>query len=269
MVDSIAVIISTYNAPHFLRLILDGYARKGDKNFSIYIADDGSGVETRDLIEQIAKIFPVKIQHIWHEDQGFRKARVHNIALKTVTEPYVILTDGDCIPLPNMIATHRKLAQQKILISGSRILLSQTWTKKLCMAQSLPNDNFLSYIRQRLKGHINRLLPLILPAHLSAAHKKLSGIHGCHISCFTSDLIDINGFDESFKGWGREDSDLVARLLHQGIQRKSLRGTPVLHLWHKENSRHRLQDNDALLQTCLNEKRQQAVTGIRELDIHA
>jgi len=107
---------------------------------------------------------------------------------------------------------------------------------------------------------------LFLPAHLSAVKQKLSGIHGCHISCHTKDLLHINGFDESFEGWGREDSDLVARLLHSGIQRRNLRGTPVLHLWHKENARNHLKDNDALLQACLDEKRQQSLLGIRELN---
>jgi len=265
MIESIAVILSTYNNPDFLRLVLDGYAKQTDKHFSIYIADDGSTTETRKLIEQLNKTFPVPIQHIWHEDSGFRKARVHNLALKEVHEPYVILTDGDCIPLPHMIATHRRLAQANTLISGSRILLSQAWTEQLCIQQPTLKNSMLFWIQQRLQTNINRLLPLMMPAHLSSPHKKLSGIHGCHLACFTADLLRINGFDESFEGWGREDSDLVARLLHSGVERRNLRGTPVLHLWHKENSRSNLDDNNDLLNACLNEKRQQALIGIREL----
>lgn len=265
MPDSIAVIISTYNSLNFLRLVLGGYAKQSDLHFSIYIADDGSKPDTLNLIKHIAETFPVPIQHIWHEDQGFRKARIHNLTLKKISEPYVILTDGDCIPLPNMVATHRRLAQQNIMLSGSRILLSQAWTQKVCIKEIAPENKLSSWVRHRLKGHINRLLPFITPPHLSTANKKLSGIHGCHLSCFTSDLITVNGFDESFEGWGREDSDLVARLLHSGVQRKSLRGCPVLHLWHKENSRNHLQDNDTLLQDCLDEQRQKAIIGISEL----
>lgn len=265
MVDSIAVLISTYNNPAFLRLVLDAYAQQDDKHFSIYIADDGSTKATRELIEHTAKKFPVRIHHIWHTDKGFRKARINNIALKAVKEAYVILTDGDCIPLPNMIATHRKLANANTMINGSRILLSSKWTKHLCTTRRPTENNFLSWFKHKVKGNINRILPLVIPAHLSSANQKLSGIHGCHLSCFTSNLININGFDESFEGWGREDSDLVARLLHSGIQRKNLRGTPVLHLWHKENSRDRLDNNDALLQACLDENRQRAIIGIHEL----
>lgn len=266
MVDSIAVIISTYNNPDFLRLVLDGYAKQSDNHFSIYIADDGSSEETRKLIEHTVKEFPVAIHHIWHEDKGFRKARIHNLALKGIAEPYVILTDGDCIPLPNMVATHRKLTQVKTMVSGSRILLSPEWTERLCAKQETLGSNIFGYLKHRFKGHINRILPLFMAPHLSSEKSKLSGIHGCHLACFTADLLHINGFDESFEGWGREDSDLVARLLHSGVQRRSLRGTPVLHLWHKENSRNYLKNNDALLQACLDEKRQQSLLGIHELD---
>jgi len=262
----IAVIISTYNNPNFLHLILQAYARQSEQNFSIYIADDGSTKETRSLIEHLSKDYPHAIQHIWHKDQGFRKARIHNIALQRVQEPYVIFTDGDCIPLTNMIATHRKLAQANTMISGSRILLSKSWTKHLCNTKKLPKNSLLSWLKHKYHGNINRIFPLIMPPHLSSPNQKLSGIHGCHISCHTKDLFNINGFDESFEGWGREDSDLVARLFHHGIQRRNLRGTPVLHLWHQENSRDRLNDNDALLQSCLTEKRQQAIKGIAQLD---
>ncbi len=269
MVHSTAVIISTYNNPDFLRLVLDGYAKQSYQHFSIYIADDGSNEDTRELIEHISQSFPVPIQHIWHEDQGFRKARVHNLALQQVKEDYVILTDGDCIPHPYLIETHRRLAQKNILICGSRILLSRAYTEHVCKSGSSPSFTPLHCIKKRLQGHINRIFPLFLPAHLSAANKKISGIHGCHISCHTKHLLHINGFDESFEGWGREDSDLVARLLHSGVQRKNLRGTPVLHLWHQENNRNQLENNNALLQACLDEKRQQSLLGIRELGNHS
>ncbi len=265
MIDSIAVIISTYNNPDFLRLVLDGYAKQSDTHFSVYIADDGSKEETQELIQLTLKTFPTPIHHIWHKDQGFRKARVHNLALQQVKEDYTILTDGDCIPHTHLIATHRRFAQKETLICGSRILLSRTYTQHLCQSKNIPSFTAFHCIKNRLKRHINRIFPLFLPTHLSAPNQKLSGIHGCHISCHTKHLLHINGFDESFEGWGREDSDLVARLLHSGVQRRNLRGTPVLHLWHKENSRNSLNDNDALLQACLDEKRQQSLLGIREL----
>ena len=268
---SLAVVISTYNAPDFLHLTLEGYRKQSDLNFSIYIADDGSKKETTELIQQFQKTFPVPIQHISQTDNGFRKARVHNKVIARIKEPYTLLTDGDCIPLPGLVASHRRFSGDRYFISGSRILLSQPWTVQLCHTGQLTTDqSALSWFRQRLAGNINRLIPLLIPARLGSASEKLAGIRGCHLSCPTSALIQINGFDEAFEGWGREDSDLTARLMHAGFKRRNLRGLPVLHLWHEEFSRHRLEENDEMLQTCLDEKRIEAVCGLRQLgDTHA
>ena len=117
---------------------------------------------------------------------------------------------------------------------------------------------------RRVQGDINRLLPLILPRAISSPSTKLEGIRGCHLLCPTEALHRINGFDESFEGWGREDSDLTARLLHAGLKRRNLRGEPVLHLWHHESSRERLAANDGMLQQCIDEQRIRAICGIAE-----
>lgn len=264
----LAVVISTYNAPNFLRLTLEGYRQQSDTGFVIYIADDGSTDETKILIDQFRQNFPVPIHHIWQPDNGFRKARIHNRVIARIGEQHTLLTDGDCIPLPGLVAAHRRFASGQFFISGSRILLSQEWTTELCARGSsfATTHSTAWWLQQRIKGHINRLLPMLLPPALSAASIQLAGIRGCHLCCPTAALRQINGFDESFEGWGREDSDLTARLLHAGLKRRNLRGTPVLHLWHKEFSRQQLIDNDALLQTCLDEKRIEARCGLKQLE---
>lgn len=268
MVDSIAVIISTYNNPAFLRLVLEGYRKQTDRDFSIYIADDGSTRETRELIEQFQSDFPVPIRHLWHEDNGFRKARVHNMALSTITEPYLLLTDGDCIPLPGMVATHKRLATEGAMLSGGRILLSQQWTHALTNGESPARSDasLIQWFVHRLKGDINRILPMMMPVGTGKRSQKLSGIRGCHLSCWREDLVRVNGFDEAYEGWGREDSDLVARLFHSGISRIDLRGMPVLHLWHREEERNRLNENDQLLEECLSSRRIRAIKGLNQLE---
>ena len=265
-----AVVISTYNAPHYLRLALDGYARQSERNFSIYIADDGSNEETRAEIAAFADRSDIPVRHIRHDDQGFRKARIHNKAIREISEDYILLTDGDCIPLPGLIAAHRRVARQNCFVSGSRILLSQSFSEHLLATQKpeIP-DSPLAAISWRISGRINRLTPLLLPPFAGKPHNRLKGIRGCHLACWRKDLIAVNGFDESFEGWGREDSDLAARLLHAGIRRVDLRGCPLLHLWHREETRDRLEKNDAMLRRCLEERRIRAIRGIAELGTNA
>jgi len=261
----LAVVVSTYNRPEFLRLVLEGYRRQDSPDFTLYVADDGSTESTAALIRELQADFPVPIRHVWHEDHGFRKARVHNLALKAVDEPYVLLTDGDCIPPEGLVSTHLRLAREGCMLTGSRILLSRPYSAGLLQRHELPDLQWYNLIGHRLHKRINRTLPLLLPPHLAAPNQKLHGIHGCHLSCWLQDLVTVNGFDEGFEGWGREDSDLVARLFHAGVRRCNLRGSPVLHLWHPEEDRGKVPENDRLLQACLDQRRVRALKGIAEL----
>jgi len=263
---ALAVVISTYNQPDFLRLTLEGYRRQTDRNFCIYIADDGSTAQTKRVIASVQADFPVPVHHLWQADNGFRKARIHNRVISQIRETHTLLTDGDCIPLPGLVAAHRRFAGDNYFISGSRVLLSQRYSESLCRSPYFDTARSGAWWwKQRLCGNINRILPLLLPTALAEPSLQLAGIRGCHLSCPTAALMRINGFDEQFEGWGREDSDLTARLLHAGFKRRNLRGQAVLHLWHQESSRQQLADNDAMLQACLNERRIEAVCGLKQL----
>jgi hypothetical protein len=77
-----------------------------------------------------------------------------------------------------------------------------------------------------------------------------------------ADLQRVDGFDASFFGWGREDSDLLIRLLHAGVRRKDGRfATGVIHLWHPEADRTHLAANDARLEALLGSGRVRAQCG--------
>jgi predicted glycosyltransferase involved in capsule biosynthesis len=70
----------------------------------------------------------------------------------------------------------------------------------------------------------------------------------CNLAIWKDDFYAVNGFDECFNGWGYEDSDLIVRLIHNGVKRKEGRfALPVLHLWHKQNDRHQQAHNYQLL----------------------
>ena len=84
---------------------------------------------------------------------------------------------------------------------------------------------------------------------------SLSGIRSCNIGVFRDDIFAVNGFNEDFQGWGREDSELAARFFNYGLQRKShLFMAVCVHLWHAENNRSRLVVNDDLLKKCIDSK---------------
>ena len=62
------------------------------------------------------------------------------------------------------------------------------------------------------------------------------------------DCIRINGFNNDFIGWGREDSEFASRLLNTGIKRINLKFNAIqYHLWHQESSKKSLFFNDEIL----------------------
>lgn len=74
------------------------------------------------------------------------------------------------------------------------------------------------------------------------------GARSCNLAIWRSDLVRVDGFDADYSGWGKEDSDIIARLLHAGVRRKDgLFATGVIHLWHAEADRSRLTENERRL----------------------
>ena len=75
------------------------------------------------------------------------------------------------------------------------------------------------------------------------------------MSFFYKDIIAVNGFNNKFVGWGREDSEFVERLIHNGIQGKLVKFVALgYHLYHKEESRKALPENDHLLHVTIENK---------------
>jgi glycosyltransferase involved in cell wall biosynthesis len=239
----ISVIITTYNRPDALDCVLQGLALQHDKHFEVLIADDGSTAETRTVIE---KKWPFPISHCWHEDEGFRAARIRNLAALKAQGDYLIFIDGDCVPRPNFIRSHREAAESGKFVAGRRVLLNAILTTAVTSEEKkIATWSFWQWIMARLRGQCNRVLPLLnitLPRKNCA--QEWPGAKTCNLAIWRQDFIRIAGLDEQFTGWGHEDSDLVIRLLRSGIMRKqAANAATVLHLWHKENDRQQQAEN--------------------------
>ena len=248
----ISVIVSTYNRPDALRLVLDSLCRQTDQNFEVDIADDGSKKETRDLIASFVKASSgIPIRHFWQEDKGFRKARILNKAASGANGEYLIFIDGDCVVPPDFVSEHRSLAEPGYMVAGSRILTGEAFAKDILTGKTnLFSSGFWSLpnlIRLARAKAVNRWLPaLSLPLGVlrKAKPRSWKTVRGCNWGVWRRDYEAVDGVDESFEGWGGEDSDIVIRLLNSGVRVKSGRMCSyVLHLWHPEFSRHNSERN--------------------------
>lgn len=253
-----AVIVTTYNRPDALAAVLAGYLTQTAQEFELLVADDGSTSETRDVVDDFRRRAPFDVRHVWHEDRGFRAAAIRNRAIAATAADYLIFSDGDCVPAADFVARHQSLAERGWFVAGNRLLLSKAFTARALRA-GLPLHRYGNgdWLAAWCRRDVNRVLPLLRLGDgdwRRATPQRWEGVKTCNLAAWRDDLARINGLDESYSGWGLEDSDLVIRLLHAGVKHKSGRfATPVFHLWHAENDRSRLADNqrrlDALLQS--------------------
>ena len=264
-----SVIVTTYNRPDALQAVLTGLAAQHDRDMEVLVADDGSRQETAQLVQSLARDYPMPLFHVWQEDQGFRAGAARNRACAQATGDYWIFLDGDCIPLPDFISEHKRLAQPGCFVAGNRILLSQHFTHE-ALTQHLPVHarQRSQWLLDRLRGRINRWLPLLHAADGAwrlRSPERWQGARTCNLAVWRQDFVGINGFDEAYAGWGHEDADLAVRLIRQGVRRKDGRfATAVLHLWHPENDRSQLPDNVQRLQAILSSDRIQAQLGFSQ-----
>ena len=73
-----SLVIATYNRPDALELVLLSVLKQTIMPDEILIADDGSTIETQDLIKLHNSKFQTGIKHVWQKDKGFRKTSILN-----------------------------------------------------------------------------------------------------------------------------------------------------------------------------------------------
>ncbi len=233
----ITVVVSTYNAEEWLEKVLIGYSVQTYKDFEVIVADDGSKPSTKELIDKYAAGYPVPLRHLWHEDKGYRRQEILNVAIVEAANPYIIMTDGDCIPREDFVEVHARYAEKGRFLSGGYCKLPMSTSK------AITKDDIVSgrcFNPAWLKG-IDRLgfsqtLKLtsgsVLATVLDTVTPTTPSFNNCNSSAFKEDMIAINGYDERMK-YGGPDREFGERLENYGIMGKQIRHKAiVLHLDH-------------------------------------
>jgi len=232
----VSVIICFYERTKHLFLCLDSLKLNQEFFDEVIISDDGSSIETIDLVKSEIKKYPFKIKFVTRESSGFEVAASRNNGIRHSKGSYLIFIDCDLALLPGSLEPHRKFSQRrKFLIGHCKYLDEKSSLKILSDKKDIPDrlvqlydqidgSNLLKLEKRQRK--LNLLLSFRLASYKSQAL-------GGHFSLFKEDIIRINGYDEKFKGWGAEDCDLGRRLVKSGC-----RGVPIqssaksLHIWH-------------------------------------
>ncbi|MBO7606396.1 MAG: glycosyltransferase [Paludibacteraceae bacterium] len=234
----ISIIIAVYNNTAWLKMIFAMLQQQTYKNFEVVIADDGSSPENVQEMKEMASKASFPVQHIWHEDKGWRKDIILNKAVVASKAEYLVFLDGDCIPEKHFVKDHYDLRQKGYVISGRRVQLTQDISDKL--TPELVEKGYLRscffpllFSKERHSENVIRI-PLRLRFGLIKPGKGC--LLGCNFGIYKSDLLKVNGFDERYLSPATgEDTDLEARLSRVGIP--VLRYKFVCRVYHRKHIR--------------------------------
>ncbi|MEX2335952.1 MAG: glycosyltransferase family 2 protein [Fulvivirga sp.] len=233
----LSIIIATYNMPEWLEKVLWGYENQTYKHFEVIIADDGSSDETRNLIAGFKDKSSFSLIHLWHEDEGYRRQTILNKAITAAKNPYVLFTDGDCIPRADFIETHVRFAERGQFLSGGYCKLPMELSKLIneddiksqrCFdVKWLKEKGLLGSSQLRKLGAMGKwadFLDFVTPANAS--------FNNCNTSAWKEDLVAVNGYDERMR-YGGPDREIGERLENFGVKGKQVRHRAIcLHLDH-------------------------------------
>ncbi len=257
----VSLIITTYNWKEALEVALLSAFKQTVLPGEIIVADDGSRTGTRKLVETLAVEAPVPVRHSWQEDNGFRLARSRNRAIARAEGEYIILVDGDVILERHFIEDHLSFCRPGFFIQGTRVLLNSDLSIRVLQKKQMVK----AYCNKGVENRKNCLRSKLLAKMFSLPSKSLVGVKTCNFAFYKKDAIAVNGFNEDFIGWGREDSEFTVRLLNSGIRRQNMKFNGlVYHLYHPMNDRTRLQQNDHILKETITRKLSWCDKGINQ-----
>jgi glycosyltransferase involved in cell wall biosynthesis len=273
----ISVIVPTYNRPQVLRLCLLSLARQSVLPFEVLIADDGSGPETRAIVEGMQETLKDKfpIRHVWQEDIGFRKPRILNETVRQSAGDYLIFIDGDCTAHRHFIKAHVESSHPDVILSGKRVEIGKELTDRLLKEGRVLNSLTLELLWDSLRGRsrkVEEAIQIKSPWMRRALHRDRitpDGVWGCNFSVYKDLFYAINGCDEEFQDGSIEDNDIGIRVLNQGKQIRTVRALAIIfHLWHKSSwsfQNEKYQHNLAILKHRIENKELYCKNGIRKL----
>lgn len=247
MKTTTSLIISTYNRPSALRLCLESVKSQSVLPNELIIADDGSTEDTKAVVDQYSSIFSIPVKHIWQPDNGYQLARIRNKAFAAASGEYIIQIDGDLLLHSRFIDDHLCIRKRDTFVSGARALLGKQITERLL---TISDYSSIQIKRSDLQKKYNAVRSKILSA-LNYIFQRGNGqvdyVLGCNMAFWKEDLIKVNGYNEEFTGWGKEDNDISIRLMNGGVSLRFLKfGGIVYHLFYNERPLSRVAANEEL-----------------------
>ena len=261
----VSLLISTYNWPEALDLTFRSLMVQSQLPMEVVIADDGSGPETKKVIDYYRTQLSIPVKHVWHEDIGFRRTIILNQAISQLSGDYIVQIDGDIIMHPRFIEDHLREAREGFFIKGTRGMLSKSKSAEILRKKNISVPLF----SWGVKPWIN-MIRFKQASHLFYGDpEKKDSMKGCNWAVWKKDFVAVNGYNNTMTEWGYEDSEMGARLVNFGIKRKQLKLTAVCyHIYHPFGYRARMDINRLIYEEAVKNKEVVAcLDGYEQVDL--
>lgn len=234
--EDLSVIVCTKDRPWHLRLTLLGLAAQEVRPGEVVVADSGGREPAGELVASFTRETGLRTRHVNWRTEDFRIAVTKNAGAAAAGGKWLLFLDDDCLPLPGVVGIHLRsaTAAARVLVGGfvrldperTRTVTAERIACGGLSGMLLPAE--LAFLRWRhRKGRMYSLV----------RHPKRPALTSGHFSVAASAFRAVNGYDESFVGWGGEDDDLRYRLTRWGARVQSIFASAVcLHLWHEPDT---------------------------------
>lgn len=236
------VIITVYNRPAMLVACLQALALSAQRVDEVVVSDDGSSADNVRRMQAAFPDLPFPVRFVTQEDRGYRLSAARNNALRMARGDYIVSLDCDILLLPEAVMTHTRMAKRGWFLAANRACVNATETEealKQAMHPRLLEVLWEDADRRHLRRTHCQFQRNVWLRRLGLAKRHKPKILGCHFSIFREDIEKVNGFDETYVGWGFEDDDFATRLHRAGVRGRSLiLAARALHLWHAPSESH-------------------------------
>ncbi len=255
MPKRVHVIVSTHTSRH-LSWVLWGLAHQEVAAVSVTVSCDTDHADIRKVAAEGSERWKLPLRVVQRRHHGItRVAQVRNNGIRALTADFgeeglrgtqLVLLDGDICLAPRAIAVHARAGDRGDLVLGHRVNLGREETSALdpdCVEPGpRPGPSDPEERREFSRRHGKHLRKAFLRRlGLAAPHKPT--VLGAHHSVGWERMRALNGYDETFQGWGMEDDDLARRMHRSGARSISVvREARAFHLWHEPQA-HRTQES--------------------------
>ena len=211
MTPIISVVIPTFNRRETLGTVLPLLAKQTlpPDQYELLLCDSGSTDGTRELVAELAI---ANLRHILPaENRGRSGAR--NAGIREAKSEFVLFTDADIIPSPNLLAEHLRLHRAR---PHSAVVGLEVQVDSIAEYEQV-RDNPYDQGRH-MHGRTDKEMSWLffLTGNASAPRQA---------------LLDVGLFDENFTVYGHEDLELGYRLQKAGYPIR-YNATAVNYHWH-------------------------------------